>query len=56
MKINLKNCSNCGKLVMLIGLLVAIPLVVLPFYKEEIKYAIAFIIPSVISFIIGIII
>ncbi len=41
---------------MLIGLLVAIPLVVLPFYKEEIKYAIAFIIPSVISFIIGIII
>lgn len=47
------NGSNYGKLMMLIGLLVAFPLIILPFYPVESQYASAFILPSVISVILG---
>ncbi|OGO87101.1 MAG: cation transporter [Clostridiales bacterium GWF2_36_10] len=50
------NRSNYGKLVLLIGLLLIIPLAILPFYPNESKYAVAFIIPSLISIILGILI
>ncbi|HBL83986.1 MAG: cation transporter [Clostridiales bacterium GWF2_38_85] len=50
------NRSNYGKLVLLIGLLLIIPLAILPFYPNESKYAVAFIIPSLISIILGVLI
>jgi trk system potassium uptake protein TrkH len=48
------KCNNIGKLILLIGLLLAVPLSVLPFYPNEIKFAIAFLIPSVVSIILGV--
>ena len=56
MRHNLTNYSNYGKLVLLVGLLLAVPLMILPFYPEESKYAVAFIIPSLISIILGMLI
>lgn len=56
MKHYFKNCSNNGKLVLLIGLLLSMPLAVLTFFPEECEYAIAFIIPSLISIILGVLI
>ena len=53
MKEKLSNCNNYGKLVILIGLLIACPLIVLPFYPEESKYALAFLAPSIISVMLG---
>ena len=50
------NRSNYGKLVLLIGLLLIIPLAILPFYPNESKYAVAFVIPSIASIILGILI
>ncbi len=43
------NGNNCGKLMMLVGALVAIPLLVLPFYPQDIKYALSFFIPAIVS-------
>ncbi|MDF2537274.1 MAG: trkG 2 [Herbinix sp.] len=56
MKIYFTNSSNYGKLMMLIGILLFIPVTTLPFYPEESKYAVAFIIPSIISILLGILI
>ncbi|MDD3253592.1 MAG: TrkH family potassium uptake protein [Lachnospiraceae bacterium] len=47
------SCNNCGKLMLLIGLLIAVPLAVLPFYPADCKYALSFIIPSFGSIILG---
>ena len=49
----ISSCNNCGKLMLLVGLLVAAPLIVLPFYPEDGKYAISFIIPALGSIIVG---
>src|SRR5665647_1454493 len=53
MKHYFTNRSNYGKLILLIGLLLIIPLAILPFYPDESKYAAAFIIPSLASIILG---
>jgi trk system potassium uptake protein TrkH len=47
------NRSNIGKLMLLIGLLVAVPLIILPFYPQDKSYALAFIISSLSSIAIG---
>lgn len=46
MKKYLLNSSNYGKLILLIALLIAVPIIVLPFYPEEVQYLPAFLIPS----------
>lgn len=45
--------SIYGKSILLIGMLIAVPLVVLPFYPEEIPYASSFIIPAALSIALG---
>ena len=45
--------SNYGKLLLLIGLLVAVPLATIPFYPEEITYLFSFLAPSVIAIALG---
>jgi len=55
-KQHFSNFNNYGKLMILIGLLIAFPLIVLFFYPSEAHYASAFIIPSLISIIIGFIV
>lgn len=45
--------SSIGKLILLIGILLAVPLLVLPFYPEESGDAPAFLIPAVISILLG---
>ncbi len=47
------NYNTCGRLVILIGLLLAVPLPVLLFFPEEIQYASAFLVPSFVSIIWG---
>ncbi len=48
-----KDKNNFGKLIILIGILLAIPLLILPFYPSELKYAFSFFIPSVFSILLG---
>ena len=45
--------NTCGKLVLLIGLLLAVPLLALPFFPSEAHYASAFLIPSLASVVLG---
>ena len=40
------NRSNYGKLMLLIGMLVAVPLIVIPFYPEDAIYGFSFLLPS----------
>lgn len=42
-----------GKLILLIGLLILVPLAVLPFYPEEARYALSFLIPAIFSIVLG---
>ncbi|MGN0628446.1 MAG: TrkH family potassium uptake protein [Oscillospiraceae bacterium] len=49
----LKNCSSCGKLMLLIGVLMAVPLLILPFYPDERVYAFSFIVPAAFSLVAG---
>ena len=53
MKKLLSANSNYGKLILLVGLLVAVPLVVVPFFPEEAQYIPAFIAPSLASVALG---
>ncbi len=53
MKIKYSNCSTIGKLMIVIGLLVMVPLVILVFYQNEIMYASSFLIPAFISIGLG---
>lgn len=48
-----KTGSSYGKLFMTVGLLVLFPIVILPFYPEEIIYAKYFIFPGMLSIVIG---
>ena len=50
----LKNCSNCGKLMVMIGVLIAVPLLIFPFYPEEKMYFSSFAVPSLFSVTAGI--
>ena len=53
MKRLISESSNYGKLILLIGLLIAVPLAVIPFYPEEKRYLSAFLIPSAASVALG---
>ena len=53
MKKLISESSNYGKLILLIGLLIAAPLAVVPFYPEDSRYIPAFLIPSLISVALG---
>lgn len=46
--------NDCGRLMILIGILVLVPLGVLPFYTEEATYALAFVVPSLLSLFAGV--
>jgi trk system potassium uptake protein len=52
----LMKCSSIGKLMFLTGLLVMLPLLVLPFYPQEQPYASAFYIPAAGSILLGILV
>ena len=47
--------SSIGKLILLIGMLLAVPLLALPFYPEESGDAPAFLIPAVFSILLGLV-
>ncbi|WP_312048132.1 TrkH family potassium uptake protein [Anaerotignum sp.] len=47
------NRSNYGKLMLLIGLLVAVPLVIVPFYPQDAVHVVSFIWPSLFSILAG---
>lgn len=47
------NTSNVGKLMILIGILIAFPIVLLPFYPKEIGYLPSFLFPALISILLG---
>jgi len=49
----ISESSNYGKLILLIGLLIAVPLAVLPFYPEESRYAPSFLFPLLVSLVLG---
>lgn len=48
-----KHTGTIGKLIMLIGFLVLIPIIVIPFYPDEYIYIFSFIIPSLITIFVG---
>ena len=48
--------SSIGKLSILIGLLVALPLIILPWYPGNVKYFLSFLLPGIGSIIIGLLI
>jgi len=51
-----KNSSDVGKLMVLIGAIMLVPLLTLPFYPEEVRYAWAFVVPATCTMIAGILI
>ena len=53
MKKLISESNTYGKLILLIGLLVAVPLVVVLYYQEDARYIHAFLIPSAISVALG---
>lgn len=53
MKTKLSQCSNLGKLISLVGILLLFPLLVLPFYPQDAKFASVFLIPASISIVLG---
>lgn len=50
------KCSSYGKFMFLTGLLVAVPLLVLPFYPQEYPYAPAFYLPAIGSVALGLLV
>ena len=53
MKLMLTRASNAGKLTLLIGLMLLAPLLVLPFYPEDARFAAAFLLPGGASILLG---
>ena len=53
MKRLISESSNYGKLMLLIGLLIAAPLAVIPFYPGDAQYISSFVIPSAVSVVLG---
>ena len=49
----ISKCSNIGKLMIIIGICVLIPILTIPFYPAESQYLLSFIIPSLLSIILG---
>lgn len=56
MKQVFRKCSSIGKFMFLAGLLVALPLLVLPFYPQEHHYLLSFLIPAIGSVVSGLLI
>ena len=58
MKLNIiwSGSSNIGKLAVLIGLLVIIPLLILPWFPGDVKYTVSFLVPGISSIIFGLLI
>ena len=50
------DSSSIGKLSILTGLFVAVPLLILPWYPDDRQYLLAFLIPSLSSILLGLII
>lgn len=50
-----RNANNFAKLMILIGILVGVPLLLLPIYPEDVRYTVSFLIPSLGSIVLGII-
>jgi trk system potassium uptake protein TrkH len=48
-----RESNNFGKLILMIGILIGIPILILPFYPDENIYAISFLVPSLVSVILG---
>ena len=48
-----KDCSNRGKLMIMIGLLVIAPLAILPFYPQDLGYAVYFLLTGLLSILAG---
>ena len=53
MKRKFSDCSSCGKLMLLVGLLVATPLIILPFYPGDWIYGLSFLFPAGSSILLG---
>ena len=53
MKRSITRVSNVGRLTVLIGLLLLAPLLVLPFFPEDVRFAAAFLIPGGGSILLG---
>lgn len=49
----LANRSNLGKLIMIVGLLVMVPILVVPFYPEEVVHIPFFLAPGIFSILLG---
>ena len=49
----MKDCSSRGKLMVMIGLLVIAPVAILPFYPQDIGYAIYFLLTGLLSILAG---
>ena len=49
----MKDCSNRGKLMIMIGLLVIAPVAILPFYPQDMGYTIFFLLPGLLSILAG---
>lgn len=47
------SCNNYGKLMLLIGLLAAVPIVIVPFYPEDTVHIFSFMCPSFFSILVG---
>ncbi|BBK22360.1 potassium transporter [Amedibacterium intestinale] len=53
MKLAFKYGNHYGKLAVIIGVLIAVPILILPFYPDEVKYIPSFLIPSILSIAFG---
>lgn len=49
----MKDCSNRGRLMVMIGLLVTASLAILPFYPQDMGYAVCFLLPGLFSILAG---
>ena len=49
----MKDCSNRGKLMVMIGLLVIAPVAILPVYPQDSGYAVFFLVPGLLSVLAG---
>ena len=50
---NFKESNDIGKLIIVVGLIVLVPLCILPFFSEEIKQAWIFLVPGISSIVAG---
>lgn len=53
LRVYISGGSIYGKLMILIGVLIIVPVLILPFYHDEIKYAVSFVAPSLVSIGLG---